>query len=566
MTLKAHEFAVKKIFSSDFDLTIPHYQRPYAWGTEQAEQLLSDLVDATERDGAEPYFLGSLVLVKPDEDAPVADVIDGQQRLTTLSLIIAVLRDLAAEASTQAALSAMVLEPGEPLDGIAAKPRLALRAQDAPFFTQYVQTPGAVEALIGLTDQALATDSQRALRDNAAVLRATLAERSEAERTALVSYLRNQTFLVVVTTPDMASAHRIFSVMNARGLDLTPSDIFKSTVIGAIPVGQQQAYATVWETAEQNLGRSDFAELFLDLRTLVSRKRAQRELLVEFPEQVLSAYPGADGAVAFVDQLLVPYATAYHHLLTQDFDDTHPQWRAVNTWLRRLSEIDNKDWRFLALWALRTHPDAPAFLAEFLREVERLAVVSMLRGEYSTPRLRRYLDLLDQLVATGSTGDALQVPGFHLQDDDKQEARAALDGPIYLMRAPRRKYLLLRLDETLADAPGVIYEHKIISVEHVLPQHPKSGSTWLTWFPDPQVRSYWTHRLANLLLLNRRKNSAAQNYEFDTKKQKYFTGSGGVAVFALTTGVLTHQTWTPADLAARQEQLLTILCDLWELS
>src|SRR3954453_1098325 len=92
--IEAHEVPLHEVFSSDYSFRIPDYQRPYAWEREQAEQLLEDLLDTLRRDEDEPYFLGSVVLVKEPDQAS-AEVIDGQQRLTTLTILFAVLRDLA---------------------------------------------------------------------------------------------------------------------------------------------------------------------------------------------------------------------------------------------------------------------------------------------------------------------------------------------------------------------------------------------------------------------------------------------------------------------------------------
>ena len=103
-----------------------------------------------------------------------------------------------------------------------------------------------------------------------------------------------------------------------------------------------------------------------------------------------------------------------------------------------------------------------------------------------------------------------------------------------------RKYVLLRLDDLLAKQPGVSYQHKMITVEHVLPQNPKDSSVWKPDFTDDQ-RLQWTHRLGNLVLLNRAKNSEAQNYDFAKKKENYFTGANGSAIFALTTQVLARR-------------------------
>lgn len=561
MTLKAHEYPLKKVFSSDFDFAIPDYQRPYAWGNEQALQLLDDLKDTLDRSSDEPYFLGSLVLVKPDEDSPAADVIDGQQRLTTLTILLAVLRDLTASDEDASVLSDMVLEPGIKLDGIMPKPRLTLREQDAAFFGQHVQQPGQIESLIELTNQQMATDSQTKIRDNAKALRARLMEWSDDDREALASLVRNDTFLVVVSTPELASAHRIFSVMNARGLDLSPADIFKSRTIGAIDESVRAEYAKKWETEEQNLGRREFADLFLHIRTIVAKVRGKRELLAEFQAQVLDNYLARGKAKEFVDDVVLPYAQAHHHALKQDFDPHDKHWVEVNDWLKRLAQLDNNDWRPPALWAMRTHPDNPAFLSAFLKRLERLAASMLVRRVYATPRSLRYIELLKQIE---QADDPLAAEAFELDEEEREETLARLGGDIYLVN-PVRRYVLLRLDELIANNPGVKFDHKIITVEHVLPQSPALDSDWVKHFDEEQRRE-WTHKLGNLLLLNRQRNSAAQNYDFAKKKTKYFTDSQGSSPFSITTPVVGMAEWTPAVVEERHHKLLDQLAKEWELT
>jgi uncharacterized protein with ParB-like and HNH nuclease domain len=82
------EYPLSKIFSSDFDYVIPSYQRPYAWTVDEASELFDDLYDFYQREEEETYFLGSIVLIK-EEDKNYAEVIDGQQRLTTLTILLA---------------------------------------------------------------------------------------------------------------------------------------------------------------------------------------------------------------------------------------------------------------------------------------------------------------------------------------------------------------------------------------------------------------------------------------------------------------------------------------------
>lgn len=123
--------------------------------------------------------------------------------------------------------------------------------------------------------------------------------------------------------------------------------------------------------------------------------------------------------------------------------------------------------------------------------------------------------------------------------------------------------MLLRLDEAVAGG-GASYEHKIITVEHVLPQSPKPDSQWDADF-TPDEQDYWLHRLANLVLLDRRKNSAAANLDFDVKKRRYFATDGQVSPFALTTTVIQQDRWTPAVLQQRQKDLLAELGAVWNL-
>ncbi len=87
---------------------------------------------------------------------------------------------------------------------------------------------------------------------------------------------------------------------------------------------------------------------------------------------------------------------------------------------------------------------------------------------------------------------------------------------------------------------------------------------WRRDFTDEQCQQ-WTHRLANVVLLNRTKNFYVQNYDFADKKIKYFTGKHGVSTFALTSQVLHHQQWTPQLLHKRQQRLLSLLADEWDL-
>ena len=551
------EYAIKDIFSDNFVFEIPPYQRPYSWSTDQVAELFDDLgaaLDETDAQDPDPYFLGSIVLAKAD-GSPLAKVIDGQQRLTTLTLLLAALADsLPAKQADQ--LRVFIRQEANEFAGTEDIPRLTLRSRDAAFFRTHVQQPDGLAQLLEADSAQLANDAQRHLRDNAQWLVDRLAELHLDRRGELARFLLGSCFLVAVSTPDRDTAYSIFTILNDRGLDLSHTDIIKSELIGTIEEGaKEDACTTAWEDAEAELGGDSFGDLFSHIRTIYAKTKLRGSILKEFRQHVLSTITDP---VEFIEGVIVPYADVYARILTESWEtSTHAE--EINRYLAWLNRIDNFDWTAPAILYMHLHKGKSAQVAAFLRQLERLAASMYIRRVGINARIDRYAELLTSIEAQ----EDVLAPGsvLDLSATERSTTLARLGGQIYLDKP--RLYVLLRLDAAFS-AGGASYEHKIITVEHVLPQSPARDSEWIVHF-DQSARDHWTHRLANLVLLSRRKNSAAQNYDFATKKSKYFTGPSGTSPFVLTTQVLGHQAWLPDVLAARQEALLSKLRAVWQL-
>lgn len=149
------EYQLLKIFSFDFEYHIPAYQRHYAWITEEAGILFDDLYEFYRTELLDNYFLGTIVLIK-EEDKPYADVIDGQQRLTTLTILFSVLvSNLTGKA--RESCNALLQESGNIFAGIPAIPRIPLRQRDQAFFNKYIQEV-QIPSLISIAATALSTE------------------------------------------------------------------------------------------------------------------------------------------------------------------------------------------------------------------------------------------------------------------------------------------------------------------------------------------------------------------------------------------------------------------------
>lgn len=555
-SLKAEEYRLEKIFSDDFVYSIPPYQRPYSWTEDQASELLDDILAAQPEPHQEavPYFLGSIVLIK-DAAQPEADVVDGQQRLTTLTILLAVLRDMAKSAEIRDELNRFIWQRGSTITGRADHFRLTLRPRDRDFFRDHVQKDGAVRELVRKDPAGLA-DTRRRVHENARYFWGELSNLSEAAREGLAAYLIQHCYLVVVAASDRSAAYRIFAVMNDRGLDLSPTDILKAEIIGALPEGQRDAYTETWENIEEELGRGRFRELFGHIRMLHARKKAKGNLTDEFRRDVADRFDPAQ----LIDHEIGPLAEAFQVVRDASFEATQGAER-INVPLVQLSRLDNADWVPPAMAFVRAHDNDPAHLARLLEDLERLAYGLLLLGANVTNRIARYGRLLRDL---SDQKDLLSDSSpLQLDQDEQKRIVEALDGPLY-WRQRVCLPVLLRLDSLMADA-GARYEHKVISIEHVLPQTPPAGSLWIEWFPDDNERQVWTQRLGNLVLLSRRKNTAAQNFEFDRKRDTYFK-KGGVAPFALTADVLNSKSWTQEHLSERHQRLRELLTTHWRLN
>ena len=515
---------------------------------------MDDLTSAMKR--SDPtYFLGSIVLVKQVHE-PESIVVDGQQRLTTLTLLFCVLRDLANSDEDTLELHNRVRTPEDRLSGTQGRFHLKLRLRDREFFQKNIQQKGSIDAFLRGRPGKL-EDSRQHLFDNVEYLHQRFRKQDAEERFRLVQYIVKKCYLVVVSTPDEELAHRMFLVLNDRGLNLSATDVLKADVVAKIPEVDQDHYTKQWEGLEAE-DREEFARLFAHIRTIYRKYKQQETLIKEFRRHVLkldSLTP--EGAKFFVDDILMPYSEVYKEVSRAQCESTKVSPR-VNALLSYLNRIDNFDWIPAAMaYFHRSRGNSDSILA-FTTLLERLAYGMFILRVNVNRRVDRYAEVLRLIEEDGDlfTEDS----PLQLESNEKTEILQRLRSEIYgRPRIPMP--LLLRLDSLLAGG-GATYHRPIISIEHVLPQHPSPDSEWLRLFSEDE-RAYWRHRLANLVLLSRRKNAQASNFDFAKKKSGYF---GEMPTpFALTSEVIEATTWTPAVLECRQNKLVERLKQEWRL-
>ena len=344
-------------------------------------------------------------------------------------------------------------------------------------------------------------------------------------------------------------------MLNDRGLDLSLTDILKAEIIGNLPDYQQEAYTAKWEETEVNLGREVFKDLFAYIRMIKQKAKPRKSILEEFQNNILPT----NNPQQFIEKDLVLFANAFYDIKNLAYQSA-TRAEEVNGIFKWLKQVDNSDWIPPAILYLSQQHNKPDELVRFFTDLERLGAGLMIQRANINERIERYSKLLSAIE--GGANLYTDDSPLQLTDQEQRNILKVLNDDLYLIQRIRL-FILLRLDAALSEGEAT-YQFPTITVEHVLPQNPASNSVWLRNFTNGEQEKY-VHRLGNLVLLSRRKNSEAQNYDFQKKKEKYFTTNTGVSPFALTTQVLQEDEWTPAVIERRQKKLIAVLKQVWRL-
>ncbi|MFC7669015.1 DUF262 domain-containing protein [Hymenobacter humi] len=298
---------------------IPSYQRAYVWGKDQVYELLDDLSFALNENPADEYFLGSIVLRKQTEkklDYEEYEVLDGQQRLTTLLLLLAVIRDQSTEAEIIAACQGCICQEGNKILNTPGRFRLdsdrGSRVQQ--FFKDHVEKPGGTldQQLKQKWDVEKEDKSARNMAMAVLQIQAYFGENPDLKLDALTAFLLNQVLLIYVATEDMSDAFRLFTILNDRGMPLRNSDILKAQNLGKVKEDKKAMYAKDWEEMESELG-DDVDRFLAYVRTILVKDKARHNLITEYKTKVFAPNLIEEGQ-PFLD-LLAEYFSHYQFLL-----------------------------------------------------------------------------------------------------------------------------------------------------------------------------------------------------------------------------------------------------------
>ena len=539
--MKAEERTISGILNEQICYEIPPYQRPYSWEKENIQQLLEDVWEAFASQDAE-YFIGSLITIEKERDRRY-DVVDGQQRLTSLNLIFARLRDHITDPAAKAELGKRIL-PQNPLTGESETPRLILRKRDQGFFRRHVLDSAPLVPAGSLEPP------QRHIAENLETVDAFCAGKSQVQLKHFADYLLRKVFVVFVTTHSWQSAYRLFNVLNARGMSLSNADLIKNTLFGLL--GSETRRSTEledrWLELEEMIGLERLDTFFGHHRTSAVAAKARGTLHEEFEPLIRAS---GNGPFEFLDTV-INSAKNYLRIVEGGFLDAG----AIRA-LRGLMRVEYDEW-IPPLLAFLNRPVSGLEESEFVISLEKITMQNWVRRLGRTARLTVYYQLI---AAIRSGAGAEEIWEKFRRNAQNAEFLSLLGGELY--GKPFDAAVLLRLEEAFQDESVTKTFSGRVTIEHVLTQALKD-KYWRDRFL-PEVHATWVHRLGNLALLSGSKNYKAQYFDFDRKRAIYTDRNKRVS-FDSTKEICEQPEWNEETIRRRHERMLALAAQTWSIN
>lgn len=573
--VKAKEYYIKDLLSNKFLFEIPDYQRAYAWTKENLKQLVEDIWESVELNKArgnkefdqyEPYFLGSIVLCSKeykDDGCGIYDVIDGQQRLTSIIMLIAAIRDLIDNEEYKKVLSDLIYQKPNVLMGIKESIRVKARGKEEEFFKKYILTNGGTELVKDLDMEEL-SEAKQNMVNAIEVFRDSFfnenGELLEEKLNEFIVYLLQKVVLVVITTESFTSAFRLFNVINARGLPLTDSDLLKSENLRVMNPEIRKEYTDIWESHEQDLGKEKLDQIIGFMRTMKLKNKVEESVYEEFSKKIFRNEPEYLG-VNFVNHLTAVKALYDKYIIDGNLEGVSEEEKSYYKNLINIMRefLPYDDWMAAVIRFAEKFNDDKLVL-EFVKVLEKRLVIDWVNGNSFADRLNRVYGILEAIEEKDSLEEIKEAPVF-LYDLERTTAyfeNALNDIDFYSKgRMMIPKYIFVRLDMEKRANEVLDYSDKIM-IEHVLPRNAKEAY-WKDNFSADQRRN-WANKFGNLVIITGAKNTRANNKPFAEKVEQYLSKKSD---FAITKEVLELSDWNMDSLKDRHESLVNRALELW---
>lgn len=545
--------SIKELFGDTNSFySIPNYQRPYSWTDEQIERLWDDISSA-EREKMNSYFLGPIVLI---DKKGSYEVVDGQQRLTTLVILFCVLRDAYGEKIKEIDKNLPSRINASIKDNIDNKQRLVLVTQ---FQNQNEFEQEIVEKINFPKSKLSEKEKEEKKFINAALifkqkLDSIFVEADGLKRIIeLVNYIFTNVEVISIVCSNRSYAIKLFQIINSRGLDLTTSDLIKGDLLAKLEANkeEEQQFISNWneiDNMKEEFNGETLDYLFTYYEYYLLAENPKRSLYDELtdnfknksPNQVIYDFKLFVEAFKEISNTESKYIFSLNYLPNQVF------WRAI------LSTAKH---------------DKYESTEQLYKELVKLYYTYWIAG-YTTARIKQISFNIIKWIKEKKDINYIDSKILEKMSEDKaiEFANRALDGNAYYTNWLKPVLLLVEYTQSDNSIVKFVQLDKNLHIEHILPQAWEHYPDWSSKWTKEDAEKYLS-KIGNLTLLSGKKNISAQNYPFNAKKAIY-GGEGiqsGVTAFEITKMIINKVDWTPSEVIERQKWLKEQIENIFEI-
>jgi len=539
---------------------VPTFQRDYSWGTKHCEQLFRDILRAGSDANVKAHFIGSVVYIAADAGSASSSrwlLIDGQQRMTSLTLLFVALRERLRELGA-------VEQPGE----FGAS---AAEVDDTYLLNRYATGEARFKLVLRRTDQAslgaivgrteLAEQGAERIRENYAFFRSRVAD---VDVKTVLDGIKKLQCVDVSLVRGQDDPQMIFESLNSTGLDLTQADLIRNFILMRLPdADQDRVYTKHWLPMEKAFGSRERVEFdkfvrdFLTLKRRPPRPYRADELYATFREYFRDEHETAQRSVDAIAEELHAFAMYFASFALGQ--ERVPALREAVDRLHLLTEVASP----LLLVLFDAHRRLGAMSEAELVEAVELVESYVLRRTICKLPANNLFQVFSSLAARVSERDpltSLKVALVRLSNRRRfpsdDEFRAEL--PKFELYGKRiDKYVLERLENQGKERVDTTN----LTVEHVMPQNPRLAREWQAMLGDAWAETHkaWLPRLGNLTL-------TAYNPELSDRpfaEKKAMAGGFDASPLRLNKWMREANEWTAAQMHARGEALADSALSVW---
>lgn len=555
--MKATEAKLLEFLKKSPQFVIPIYQRTYSWTDRECQQLWDDIIRTGNANEVSAHFVGSIVYIEKglyqvSSQSPLL-VIDGQQRLTTVMLVLEAL--------------ARQLGDSEPLDGFSAKKIrsyfLLNPLEDGDRGYKLILTQTDKDTLLSMVQQkSLPDDHSLRLASNYEFFEERVRDLGD-ELGPLCRGLAKLVVVDIALSRDQDNPQLIFESMNSTGRELSQADLIRNYILmGLEPSHQTRLYRDHWRPMEVAFGQEaygshfdSFMRHYLTLKTgEIPNVRAVYEAFKAYTRTSPVADAGVDALVADIHSFAGYFCAM---ALSRESD------AGLAAAFRDLREL-KVDVAFPFLLELYADYENETLAREdFIEAVRTVEAYVFRRAVCSIPTnsLNKTFATFARALKKDCYLESIQahfllMPSYRRFPGDEEFTRDLSGRDLY--NFPRRSYWLRRIENHERKERVPVDEY---TIEHILPQNENLSTKWREVLgPDwEEVQSTWLHTLGNLTLTGY--NSEYSDRPFVEKRD--MKGGFRESPLRLNEGLGSLETWNDSTIRDRAKRLASVACQVW---